>query len=93
MTDDAVLQFIRNAQAGKPVQRACVLGKVWPALASNLSRFGIDAFDKPITLEHDRVRHMLIRHSGELEFLRGQQPITPDDIASAQKLLNAALMF
>ena len=69
---------------------AFVLGEVQAGLAAQLSPLGVQAIGKPITLEFGRLQHALARHATERELLRGQRPLTHNDIVACSRLLNAA---
>jgi hypothetical protein len=46
--------------------------------------------DKTISINHDDVLHILNTHGTDSEAVRGQVPITPDDISNFGNIFNAA---
>ncbi|MFO1351905.1 MAG: phage minor head protein [Gammaproteobacteria bacterium] len=86
-------QFVKQLQATPSIKQpslifepmpSAILPKMQPEIESALS-------GKWIALDHDYTIHTLLGHSSEHELLRGQIPITVEDLASIVEIVSAAL--
>lgn len=87
----AVLDFVGQVKAQPRIkQPAMVLGALDAATARAAQALGLDISDKVLALDHDGVRHALEQHGDERERLRGQVPVTAEDLAQFGSLFNGA---
>lgn len=66
------------------------LAPVSDAAAALADAFGVDLRGKSIALDHDGVIHAMKGHAKATEALRGQAPLTSDDLALFGDIFNAA---
>ncbi len=66
------------------------VGSIDPATAGKADAVGLSIAGKPVALDHDYTRHVLLHHGSPSERQRGQEPITDVDLALAGMILNQA---
>jgi len=85
------IKFVSSSlEKPRSKQKPYVLGSIEDAAITRASLLGVDLIGKRLALDHDGIIHTIKKHGGESEMLRGQEAITPDDIALFQDLFNAA---
>ncbi|QPF74229.1 minor capsid protein [Roseateles sp. DAIF2] len=88
---EAALDFVSQVQTQPSAkQPPMVLGTLEASAAKAAQELGLDIGDKVLALDHDGVRHALAQHGDERERLRGQIPVTADDLAQFGALFNRA---
>lgn len=87
---DAV-EFVKRSaatpQAKQPLQ---VLGTVSSMATQRAQALGVNLTGRMVALEHDGVLHTLKSHGKPSEALRGQIPVTAEDLARFRDLFNRA---
>lgn len=84
-------EYVRQALATPQAkQQAAILASVSSGAVARASAFGLDLAGKAVALDHDGVLHTLRSHGKEAEQLRGQLPVTPEDLARFDELFNRA---
>ena len=84
---DFVKRSVETPKVKQPVQ---VLGSVSSLAAERARLLGVDLSDRVLALEHDGVLHTLKSHGSPKEALRGQIPVTAEDLARFRDLFNRA---
>lgn len=88
----ATLDFIKAARstpagAKQPMQP---IGAIPSSFAESLRAIGLDPGARVLGLDHDSTRHLFRAHGAESELLRGQLPITAQDLLKVPSLLDGA---
>lgn len=88
---EKAVKFVEAALQNKAVkQRPHILGGIEAIAADRANKIGIPLDGKTLALDHDGVIHTIKQHGGENERLRGQEPITAEDVANFGILFNQA---
>lgn len=83
------VDFVRNALSNKQTSERAYLGKVPDATARLVfNETGIDITGYNAVLSGENVRHIIRRHGGTAETLRGQGAVTEEDIARIPEIIS-----
>ena len=93
MLNEVAISFVVTAMANpREKQQPLVLVAISEDLIGRGKAVGVDLNGKSVALDHDGVIHTMRGHSGQNERLRGQEPITAEDIAMFGSILHAAIL-
>lgn len=85
------VNFVETALRDKRAkQKPLVLEPVSDLAIAQAVSIGVNLREKQLALDHDGVIHTIKQHGGKKERLRGQEPVTPEDIAMFGFLFNRA---
>lgn len=87
-TPSAFVAGVLNTPKDK--QPPLEVGAIDPATAGKADAVGLSIAGKPVALDHDYTRHVLLHHGSPSERQRGQEPITDVDLTLAGTILNQA---
>lgn len=91
MQATAAVKFVeRSVKAPRVKQPLQVLGSVSSLATDRAKALGVNLAGRTVALEHDGVLHTLKSHGQASEALRGQIPVTVEDLARFRDLFNRA---
>lgn len=87
------LGYVAEALANRAVkQPVMVMAPLSASAVQGLAAMGIEAGTRRLALGHDSTLHILDSHGSASERLRGQEPITAEDLALFGQLFNSATL-